>query len=78
MEFCVFQNNKRHIYEKLSMRNDSALGLKPQYLVALDFTSIYAGVNIIHTFINPDIYVGGENRLKLFALAQRKGIHPYN
>jgi hypothetical protein len=42
----------------LSMRNDSALGLKPQYLVALDFPSINAGVNIIHTFINPDIYVG--------------------
>jgi hypothetical protein len=60
------------------MRNDSALGLKPQYLVALDFPSINAGVNIIHTFINPDIYVGGEKRLKLFALAQRKGIHPYN
>jgi hypothetical protein len=53
------------------MRNDSALGLKPQYLVVLDFPSIYAGVNIIHTFINPDIFVGGENRLKIGALAHR-------
>jgi hypothetical protein len=47
------------------MQNDAASGLKPQYLVALNFPSINAGVNITHTFINPDIDVWGEKRLKL-------------
>jgi hypothetical protein len=41
------------------------------YFEALDFPSINAGVNIKCVFINPDINVGGEKRIKVGALAHK-------
>jgi hypothetical protein len=50
----------RHVHEKFALQNDFDSGLKLSSYEALDFPSINAGVNIKHTFINSDIYVGAE------------------